>query len=72
MLEVQLVRRSRQGVVILVARSDRPDLVEDVADPILTEMEGWSFKNEVLVAFAERERTALKSILRDEGVGHAR
>lgn len=68
MLEVQLVRRSRSGVAIPVARSDTPELVRDVANRILIEMRRWSFQDELLDDFARRERAALESILETEGV----
>jgi len=71
MLEVQLVQRSRHGVVIPVARSDTPALVQDVADRILTEMDGWSFADEVLNSLARRERVTLKAILQEEGLANA-
>lgn len=72
MLEVQLVQRSRHGVVIPVARPDTPALVQDVASRILEEMGRWVFQDELLDGFARRERAALESILTEEGVGHAR
>ena len=68
MLEIQLVQRSHNGVVIPVARCDRADLVEYVAREILGEMERRKPRDEVLRAFAERERGALEKVLREEGV----
>ena len=68
MLEVQLVRRSRNGVVIPVARSDKRELVSHVAQAIVREMEAWRFRDEVLDDLAQRERKALSELLRTEGV----
>jgi len=68
MLEVQLVRRSRNGVVIPVARSDKRELVNHVAQAITKEMEAWRFRDEVLDDLAQRERKTLAEVLRAEGV----
>lgn len=71
MLEVQLVRRSRNGVAIPVARSGSRALVSSVAEAILAEMDRWRFEDEVLNDVAAQERRALRRLLRREGVRHA-
>ena len=68
MLEVQLVRRSRNGVAIPVGRSDSPALVSSVADAILTEMDAWRFDDEALNDLAAKERRNLRDVLKREGM----
>ncbi len=68
MLEVQLCRRFRNGVVIPLARDDSPVLVRSVAKAMLRKMEGWRFDDEALDALAEQERQAFVRALEAEGL----
>jgi len=68
MIEVQLVRRSRNGVVIPFARSHDEGLVACVARRILKEVENWQFDDETLEAVARGEEEALRQILQEAGI----
>lgn len=68
MLEVQLCRRSPNGVVIPLARDDSPVLVRSVARALLRKMETWRFSDEVLDALAKEERQAFVRTLEVEGI----
>lgn len=71
MLEVFIARRSRNGVVLPIARSHSPDLVTDVARRVLSEMRAQKFSDEVLMAFVCAQTAALEAALEEEGMDDA-
>lgn len=67
MYEVQLVRRSKNGVVMPIAFSQDGELVGNVARRMLLEMESWRLGDEVLDAVADRMRQNVAAILTEKG-----